>query len=174
MQYKIVTGMVAAAALLLSGAAMAATTPKIGVINVDYVIAHSKRGKAADQALKALAEKKQAELKKEQAKLAATNADLKQEKQKDTADFKNKVTAFQQSYGAFQQHVKESQSEFQKRQADLMNPIFKDLKKVLEDYGKAHGYTLILNRTSNAVAYAVSSTDLNDEVIKALDKFEGE
>lgn len=173
-RYKFLIGLFAAAALFASGAAAAATTPKIGVIDVNYIVSHSKRGEAAHDALQALYNKKKASLDKEKAKLEATKADLQGAKDKKSDAFKKKVAAFQQSAGAFQQHIQQSQSEVEKRRSDLLQPIINDLKKVLAQYAKKHGYTLILNRTTDAVAFASATYDLNDEMVKALDEFEGE
>lgn len=173
-RYKFLIGLFAAAALFVSGAAAAATTSKIGVIDVNYIVSHSKRGEAAHDALQALYNKKKASLDKEKAKLEATKADLQKVKNKKTDDFQKKVAAFQQSAGEFQQNVQNSQNEVEKRRSDLLQPIIQDMKKVLADYAKKHGYTLILNRTTQAVAYASDSYDLNDEIVKALNDFEGE
>jgi outer membrane protein len=172
-RYKFLVALLAAAGFLVSTGAIA-STPKIGVIDVSYVVAHSKRGKAANAALKALYSKKKASLDKQQASLKAKQADLKAEKNKKSSSFQKEVAHFRQSAGAFQQQVKKSQSAVQKRRSDLIKPIIKDLNKVLKDYANAHGYTLILNRTTEAVAYATPSTNLNDEIVQALDKYESQ
>jgi outer membrane protein len=172
-RYKLLTGLLIAAALVFSTAAVA-KVPKIGVIDVNYVVSHSKRGKAASDALQALLKKKKTSLDKEKAKLTAQQADLKGVKNKKTTKFKKELAQFQQSAGAFQQHVKNGQGEIQKRRSELYKPIAEDLRKVIDRYAKSHGYSLILNKTTDAVAYAAQTYNLDSEIVKALDKYEGE
>lgn len=171
-RYKILTALAAAAALFVSSAAFAAT-PKIGVIDVSYIISHSKRGQAASDALKALYNKKKESLDKEKASLAATQQDLKDVKDKESDAFRKQVSEFQQSASAFQQHLQESQNEVEQRRAELFKPIIEDMKKVVDTYAKDHDYTLILNQTTDAVAFAVDTYNLDDEIVAALDKYEG-
>lgn len=44
-RYKTLTAVAAAAALFLTSGVALAATPKIGIINVNYIIAHSARGR---------------------------------------------------------------------------------------------------------------------------------
>ncbi|HET7369311.1 MAG TPA: OmpH family outer membrane protein [Gammaproteobacteria bacterium] len=173
-RYKVLTALVAAATLLFASSAAFAATPKIGVIDVNYIISHSKRGQAASDALEALYKKKKETLDKEKASLAATRQDLQAAKDKKSEEFKKKVASFQQAAGAFQQHVQTGQNEVEQRRTDLFKPILEDMKKVLDDYAKDHDYTLILNKTTDAVAFATDSYNLNDEIVAALNKYEGE
>lgn len=172
-RYKLLTGLIVLAVFLFSTGAMAAGT-KIGVFNANYVVAHSKRGQAANDALKALVNKKKAPLDKEKKSLTQTQETLKQAKNKKSSSFKKKLASFQQSFGSFQNHVKQTQQAIQKRRAELYRPIIKDLNKVIADYATKHSYSLILNATNDTVAYATKSLNLNDELVGALDKYEGE
>lgn len=172
-RYTILTAIMSVA-LMASGAAMAAQAPKIGIIDVRYIITHSKRGEAAKAALQALYNKKKASLDKERKALAAQKEAIDKTKNKKDKATQQLIAEFQQSAGEFQQHVSAGQNEVSQRESELLQPIGADLKKVVANYAKDHGYTLILNDSSQSVAFAEASYNLNDELVKALDKFEGE
>lgn len=171
-RYTILSG-VLVAALMACGAA-AAATPKIGIIDVRYIVAHSKRGTAAKAALEALYNKKKAALDKERAVLAKKKEAIDNAKGEDKKTRQKLIADYQQSAAKFQQDVGAGQNEVGQRRNELLQPIGEDLKKVIATYAKANNYTLILNDTTSAVAFATDSYNLNDEIVAALNKFEGE
>ncbi|HET7674466.1 MAG TPA: OmpH family outer membrane protein [Gammaproteobacteria bacterium] len=160
--------------VLAAGTAAAAANTKIGVIDVNYIVAHSKRGQAAKAALEALYNKKKAALDKEKSALDKQKTAIEKSKDKKSKATQKLIADYQQAAGKFQHDVQASQSEVGQRRDELLQPIGDDLKKVISNYAKDHGYALILNATTDAIAFASDSYNLNDEIVKALNSFEGE
>ena len=144
---------------------------KIGVVNVELVIARSKKGKSAQKKLKAYLKKKEASLKSQQEAIQAlekkltTQASMMTEEARKTA-----YQEYQRKAAGFQEANMQSRQEIAKKEADLTQPILERLQKVLEGLFKLEGYDMILNQTSQGVLFAKESYNLNEVVLKKLDQ----
>ncbi|MGD0844499.1 MAG: OmpH family outer membrane protein [Geobacteraceae bacterium] len=72
-------------------------------------------------------------------------------------------------FGEYQQFGKKAQQEFAQKQAELSKQIKDDLDKLVKDYGRDHGYALILNK--EGLVYSDSKyeiKDLTDEILKGI------
>lgn len=78
----------------------------------------------------------------------ATMSDaMKQTRQSEIADL-------EQRYNTFLQTVRQ---ELQKKQEELMTPLYDKIKKAIEDVGKEKGYTYIIDEASQAIVYHSAS-----------------
>lgn len=67
---------------------------------------------------------------------------------------------------AFAQYVQEVNQKASALEAEKMQPVYRELNAILREYGRAHGYYIILGATPNGnIVYADSSSNLTDEVL---------
>jgi outer membrane protein len=72
----------------------------------------------------------------------------------------------------FNQLAAKAQGELQKKESELLEPIVKKMKVVIEKLAKEKGVSMVIQSNQNAqiVLYASSESDLTDELVKAVDK----
>ncbi len=150
-----------------------AQTPlKIGFADVEYIFSQMPESKTIETELQAL----QTQLKKQiDAKLA---------------DFQKKVTEYQQ-FGAnvpeavrqnterelrqMQENIEklqqDAQTEMQRKQTQLMEPVYQKVGKAIEDVAKENGFSIILNNQISGldvILYGDEKLDVSDLVLKKL------
>lgn len=84
----------------------------------------------------------------------------------------------QEEYGAMQQRaqfigqqLQQEEQQLQSKGQTEMDSIVKKVKKEIEAYGKANGYTYILGGgEGGGVLYGADSKDLTDEILKILNE----
>ena len=116
--------------------------------------------------LKGMYEKFQASMKKKEQELEKLKTALQG---KDLTPDKRaaKEKQFQKKFGEYQKFGSDAQKEFADKQAELGKKIKEDLDRLVKDYGREHGYTVIVNK--EGLAYGDSRyevKDLTDEIIK--------
>jgi outer membrane protein len=143
-----------------------AVAVKIGSVDLPRVAEKSEAGVKAMASLKEMYDKFQAKMKTkekelEKLKFALQGKNLTAEKRE------TKEKQFQKKFGEYQQFGKDAQQEFGRKQAELSKQIKDDLDRQIKDYGRDHGYALILNKEGlvyNDSKYEVK--DLTDEITK--------
>ena len=158
------------ALVLVAPAALAAGSgTKVGVINVQQVLANSKAGKEVMQQVQSFGKQLQAEMSGKQEKLKKEEQDLqKNARIESKAQQKKAQQAFQAKVQAFQQDAQRARKSFQIKRASLMVPLQAKLQDVVNAYAKRHGYDLILD--SQAAIYNVPEVDVTKAVLKAFNK----
>lgn len=159
-----------AAIFVLSIHAAAFAETKIGVFSMQAVVAKSDYGKAMEAQLKAKFEPMQKDLqrgaqaiKKLEEEIRNQDMALKLEAKQDKArEYRRMVRDQQDSMAAFRQKY---QAEIQK----LRLPMNERVMRVVHEYGKANGYTLIMEMAAG-VAYFVEGTDITDALVTELNK----
>jgi len=140
---------------------------KIGVINGQDVIQKTKKGQAIRAKLESFGKAKQQEianLEKEivalQKELAspALNAETKRKKTRTMEDKKIK----------YQRKVQDAQKDFQQQQQKEMMAFYNEIMPIIQEYGKAQGFTLILDLSSAGVAYFDKTIDITDAVVQSV------
>ncbi len=142
---------------------------KIGVVDVQKVVFESKRGQKA----KAEWEKEYQEKKKKIDKLAKEIEKMREELKKNAAVLsekakKQKEEELRKKMMEYQFARQEAMRYLQKRNAELVDAILKDVMAKVKDYAKKNGYTMIID-VSGRVVYHDNSIDLTKQVIKLLD-----
>lgn len=141
---------------------------KLGSVDLPQVAEKSEAGAKALVTLKEMYDKFQVTLKTKEKELDKLKAAL-QGKNLTDAKRETKEKQFQKKFGEYQQFGKKAQQEFAQKQAELSKQIKDDLDKLVKDYGRDHGYALILNK--EGLVYSDSKyevKDLTDEILKGI------
>jgi len=141
---------------------------KIGSVDLPRVAEKSESGIKAMASLKEMYDKFQATMKTKEKELEKLK-DALQGKNLAAAKREAKEKQFQKKFGEYQQFGKTAQQEFTQKQAELSKQIKDDLDKLVKDYGRDHGFTVILNKEGlvyNDSKYEVK--DLTEEIIKLV------
>jgi len=143
---------------------------KIGVVDVEFIIHTSKKGKAAKARLKKLFDDKQKELDGKQKDLLDLKDSITKGSDMETPDKKKaKVMEYQQGLLALQELYMKNQQELQKKEIELMKPILKSLEDILTDKAKAGDFDLIINRSEQGVLFTKPDHDITQDVLDKLD-----
>ncbi len=142
---------------------------KVGVVDIEYVILKSKRGKAVKRRLKALFTRKQKDLNKQQQNLLKLKKRLENPSAVDSKERRRKtLLEYQKGLVKLQERFVKHQQELAKRERKLMKPLFAKLEVVLKGIATKGGFDLILARSQYGVVFRKESLDVTDKVLKAL------
>ena len=131
----------------------------------------SSEGKAAKAVFQKEVERIQRDLKGKQDELnklkeeielqgAMLTPEARAEKQR---QYENKLRDFKRLYEDYQE-------EMRREDAQLSEKILRKLMQIIEVYGEANGYDLILEKTQSAVLYKSELLDITLEIIREYDK----
>ncbi len=166
--YKLLCGVLFIA--LAVGAGNACAAGKIGVINLQEVIAKSKAGQAAakklDSKTAAFREKFQVEEK--------NMKELQMEIEKKSSVWSEdkraaKIRELQKIKRTLKEKAADASFELKQLQDKELSPILTKLRVIVKEYSKANGYDLILEKMAG-VAYFNDSINVTPAIIKELDK----
>jgi len=148
-------------------AAHAADVAKIGVIDVQKIIAFSSIGKSAKVELERIEKKYEADLKKKKAEIEDAKQRLEREglmlsknvirdKERELRIMINNYKALQKKYRVeFQQHV-----------IRLDRRIKKEIMAIAEKIGRKGGYLLIIDKQRAGVMYSSDTVDITDDILQ--------
>lgn len=147
----------------------AAAQGKVAVVNLDEALANSQAGKAALSQLKTKFEAREKslaqqgdELKKLQEDLQKKSVALSQDAMKSqVADFEGKAKKYMDDRNKLQQEEQTSQQQ-------ILQPLLTRLQKVMTDFAKKGGYSVILEARS--VPYFDAALDVTDAIRQEFDK----
>lgn len=155
----------------LTAAEAVAKDLKIGIVNVELVIARSKKGKSAQKKLKSYLKKKESALKQQQEAIQGLEKKLTNQGSMMTEDARKKAyLEYQKRAAKFQEDYMQSRQDIAKKEAALTQPILERLQKVLEGLFNLEGYDIIMNQTSQGVLFAKETFNLNELVLRKLDQ----
>ena len=158
------------AGLLMYPADSQATT-KIAVIDMQKVMRESHAGKAAMEKLNKKFEKLREELKKKQEELKAFKDDLEKKAPLLSEEARaEKERQYKKMLREFKDQSDDAQFEMRQAESRTMEPILKELEKVVTKIGKEKGYSLILENKMPGIYYVSPDADITDEIIKAYDE----
>ncbi len=75
---------------------------------------------------------------------------------------------YQEKLKNFQRFTKDAEEDLQARDAEYTKKIVEDMDKVVQDYGKKNGFTVIFDSMRAGIYYADQKIDLTDEILKAF------
>lgn len=153
---------------LLGVTSVQAAQTRIGVVDVNYVVTHSKRGQEAKDEMDQLRDSKKQGLQEHYKSLMAEKQKLEDQAKSKNAPDKAEMDQYKKDAQAFQTEYGTVRKEMQQRQTDLFKPIEDELNDVLSDYAKKHGFGLILVKQGN-VAYNTEAFDVTQGVLKEFD-----
>lgn len=154
---------------LLLPAVASAQSLKIAFVDTTRAAANSKEGKAADQYLKDLRERRRDEFRPKDEKLKRLREEY------DTQRFVLSNEALQEReidlvklQRNLERDLEEAQEEFEIEQRKRMQPILKSILKVVGEIARDEGYGVVLEKTSPGVLFYSDALDITDQVIERL------
>jgi len=152
-----------------------AESVKVGYVDLQKIVAGSKRGAAQKQLL----ERKEADLRGVIQKKQSEVQELKETLEKQAVMLseearREKEKEYQKELKELERLVKDSRQEMQQLEMELTTKVLKDIEKIVVELGKKGGYTLILERNERIpfILYATKEIDLTEQVIKVFDASE--
>lgn len=150
-----------------------AQTLKIGYVQVDSVISLMPEYKAATSKLEELQKVIQRDLQGKQQVIQARYAELQKQVQSMTEAQKQQAQQeMQEKDIQYQEAEAKAEADFNKRQNDLLFPIYAKIREAIKEVGKENNYVLILNEldgtNSSYILYAAEGTDVTGLVITKL------
>ncbi|HDQ41006.1 MAG TPA: OmpH family outer membrane protein [Desulfonatronum sp.] len=157
------------AVLLLPVTAWAQT--KIGVVEMQVVIAESEPGAKAMAELRGRFETMKTELDKQNETITALRDELQRQsmvlsqeaKQDKELEYRRLVRDFQDQFQAFQTKMKAEEDR-------LSEPILELLIDVIQEYGKNNAFTMIIDGTSAGLLYADDAVIITETIKQELNK----
>jgi len=150
--------------------ATGATSGKIAVIDMQRVMRQSHAGEAVVDMLNKKFEKLRQQLKKKQEELKAFKEDLEKKapllSQEARMDMERQ---YKKKLRDFKDESDDAQFEMRQAESRTMEPILKELEKLVTKIGKEKGYSLILENRMPGIYYVAPDVDITDEVIRAYD-----
>jgi outer membrane protein len=146
---------------------MAQDRMKIGYIDVRRVVTESAPGKRAGERLQAQYKKAEADALRERQDLERLRTDLEkkgpllkeEERRNLESDFQKRSVILQRTMGDLQQEI-------QSKEREMMQDILKDLEGIVNDFGKAEKFTLILDRSQ--ILFGEQGIDVTNKVIETF------
>ncbi|MGL1932982.1 MAG: OmpH family outer membrane protein [Desulfotalea sp.] len=164
----ILVGVCLACCLFVSNAFAANT--KIGVMDVQKIITGCQAGPGAQAKFDASVKEFETKFKKEEESLLALQKEIDKKRSVwKKAKVTEKMTEYQTKARSLQAKRANSQLIVRKMQDEAIKPILKVLEGVVEKYGKANKYAVILE-VKGGVVYYDKATLVTDKLIKELDK----
>jgi outer membrane protein len=148
----------------------AADALRLATVDVQQIILESKMGKQAKAKVEAERDLKQKELSGREEEVTKLQKELeKQASILSEATRKEKQEAIDKKVRDLRRIYDDSNRDLQKKEGELIRDLLKDIAVIIRDYGKAKGYTLILEKGQATILYSSDQIDLTKEVITVLD-----
>ena len=153
--------------LFFTNYSFAADVAKIGVIDLQKILATSAAGKHVQNELKKEKGKMEVALQKKGAEIENIRKRLERESMvmgKEMREEKERESRIK--INDFKTLQKKYRSDLQKLEGGLMNQLKSDIDEIVKAIGKKEGYLLIINKFG--VIYSPNSIDITDKVIGKL------
>lgn len=154
---------------LVAGTAAAQTDLKIGYVVTHRLLAETKAGQAAAEKLKTRLGSARKGLEEKAKEIQELEEDIQRRRMVLSDEEKKKVATEHERQMKEARRMREDiQAELKKVEAEVMEEVNILLREVIEDFGEAEGYDLILD--AGALIYVSDKADLTPQLIKAADK----
>jgi len=146
--------------------ARAADALRLATIDIQQIIMESKAGKQAKSKVEAERDLKQKELSAREEEVTKLQKDFeKQASILSEAARKEKQEAIDKKVRDLRRIYDDASRDLQKKEGELIRDLLKDITAVVRDYGKAKGYTLVLEKGQAGILYSIDQIDLTKEII---------
>lgn len=159
-------------AMLLT-ASVASAEFKAGFVDVQKAIEATNLGKKAKEEMRKEAEKRNKELEKKKGDIDKMREDIEKKRSVLAEEaFAKRAQELQEEMQRFNQSAAKAQADLQKKEGELLEPIVKKIRTVIEKIAKEKNLNMVIQSNPNAqiVLYATPDVDLTEEVVKTLDK----
>ncbi|MBI4848493.1 MAG: OmpH family outer membrane protein [Nitrospirae bacterium] len=148
-----------------------AAETKIGYVDLNKALNESEEGKKAVKVLEDFFKSKQAVLEDKRKEIASLDEEMaKQSSILNPDAVKSKKEERDRIARDFQRMVKDSEDELEKKRADFMERIIKDLNEVVKKIGEEEGYTVIFDRVQSGIMFIPGKLDLTDKLLKRFNE----
>jgi len=148
---------------LISGIASAQSGQKIGYVDLSTAFDEYEKTKDFDKSLEKKGDIKQEQREKMVKDIRKMRDELELMNEKARAKKEGDIEAKIRSLQEFDQDAK---AELTKERDDMVRDILREMNDVIEEYGQAHGYSIILN--DRVLLYGDETINLTGEIIKIL------
>lgn len=143
---------------------------KIGYVDLQKALNMSSAGKDAKEKIGQKVKTYEGTFQDKQKELKALKDELDKQTMLLSDDARSaKEREYQQKLKDFQRMTKDAEDELKQQDADFTRGILQDLLKVVKEYGKKEGYTVIFEPSESSLLYADESIDLTEKVIQLYD-----
>ncbi len=143
----------------------AADVAKIGVVDLQRIVAMSSYGKSAQAEINKKGEELTADLKKRESELGELKNKIEREALVMSPEKREeKEREFRIKLGDLQALEKKYKKELAELNMKLVGRIQNDVLKLVEEVGKKEGFLLILEKREAGVMYSPDSIDLSDKI----------
>lgn len=144
---------------------------KVGIVNIQKIIASVKEGKSVNKTLEKSYKSKQKLLKVKEESIKKMQEDFKKQNLVLSEKAKaKKAMEIQKAMQEAQGQMAQFNKEMQKEEAQLKKPILEKLKKIIDEVSASEKVSMTFEITASPVVYVQNKVDLTDKVIKAYDK----
>lgn len=152
--------------LALASVSFGEDAVKLGSVDVQKILLNSDAGKAAKEQLAVRANKYEGEKNSREEELKKLKAELeKQNVLLSEASRTAKEKDYQQKLKEYQRFLKDAQDDLQGKNDELTNKIVESIVKIIHDYGRKNGYTIIFVKNEGMI-YLDDRADLTDLILK--------
>ena len=154
--------------LALATAAFGADGVKIGSVDIQKVLVLSEAGKEAKEQLAGKGNKYEAEKNAREEELRKLKGELEKQSVVLADDVrKAKEQLFMQKRKDLDRFLKDAQEDLQAKNDELTNRLVEEIVKLIQDYGKKNGYSVIFVKNESMV-FVDENVDLTDGILKAF------
>jgi len=165
---RIITALIIALSLPLASAALGADGVKLGSVDVQKILLNSAAGKEAKEQLAVRANKYEGEKNSREEELKKLKSELEKQSvllSESTRSAKEKD--YQQKLKEYQRFLKDAQDDLQGKNDELTNKIVESIVKIIQEYGRKNGYTIVFVKNDGMI-YVDEKSDLTDEILKTF------
>jgi outer membrane protein len=144
---------------------------KVGTVNVETLVKNSLAFKAADLEWSRELAKKQDEMEKKKKDLDSLDQKLTTLTEADSKEKNKTQSEIDQMKVDLKFLLNNYKVELKDKEKSVFDEITKDIVKVVEDYGKANGFTYIVNESSPLVVYADINIDITAEMLTKYNQY---
>lgn len=153
--------------VLLFALSARAAEMKIGYVDLNKALNESEEGKKAVKTLEDLFKSKQSVVDEKRTEFNKLNEELQKQSSVLSQDaMKGKIEERDKLGREFQRMIKDAEDEVNKKRADFMDRILKDLSDIIRKTGQEEGYTVIFEKGESGIMYSPETLDITDKVIK--------
>ena len=143
---------------------------KLGVVDVQRVLARSSAGVAAREHLEREKAVMQKQVDGQRVEAEKLRDELEKKGQLLSADARReKQESLERKVRDVRRLVDDLQKELQKKEQEALARVLNDISGVVQKIGKERGYTMIIERRGGAVIWGAPEIDITDEVVRAFD-----
>lgn len=143
---------------------------KVGVINIQAVIANTGEGKKALADLDKKYEPRRKDLQQQQQEITAIQDQLQKQGTTLSDDEQRRLTReLQEKQTRLKRAQDDAQSDYSADTQDLVTRIGQKLVRIMNEYAQQNGYAVIIEGNPQLIYYAAPQTDLTEQMIRLYD-----